>query len=80
MKLAPEKSVNESAVPDKSTPDKSEPVNFALTRLAPLRSRPANPAPYATPFAAASVLTVMLERSTPGPMRYPPRIWYPEPD
>ena len=74
MKLAPEKSVNERVVPDKSAPDKSDPVNLANARLVPLKSIPINPAPYATPFAAASVPTVMLERSTPGPTRYPPRI------
>ena len=74
MKLAPEKSVNESVVPDKSAPDKSLPVNLANARFAPLKSSPTKPAPCATPFAAASVSTVILDRSTLGPTRYPPRI------
>ena len=80
MKFAPEKLAYDSVVPCKFTPDKSDSVNFAYARFVPLKSTPINPLPYATPLAAANVSTVMFDKSTPGPTKYPPRISYPEPD
>ena len=80
VKLAPEKSAYDSVVPYKFAPDKSDSVNFTYARFTPFKSTPINPPPYATPLAAANVATVIFDKSTLGPTKYPPRISYPDPD
>ena len=66
VNVAFKKLVYDSAVPDKSAPVKSELANVADARFAPLKSMPRSP-------------TDMFDRSTLGPIKYPARIWYPDP-